>query len=58
MDGMGEVGLQVLSVVPHQRGDALVIVDAQAAQRARELGGAGADLAVGAAPPRRRPWPR
>jgi hypothetical protein len=43
-----EVGLQVLGVVPHQRGDALVAVHAERAQRVRELGDPNAGLGVGA----------
>ena len=48
-----QVGLEVLGVVPHQRGYPLVAVDAQAAQRVGQLGGPGAGHAV-ALPPRAR----
>ena len=40
----GEVGGQVLGVVPHERGDALVTGDAEAAEGVRQLGGLGAEI--------------
>ena len=60
MEGIGEVRLDVLGVVPHQGRDPVVAVDAQlVAQRVRQLGRAGADLGEGcgaAARPRRSRW--
>ena len=47
----GQVGLEMLGVVPHQRGHALVAVHAEAAQRVRQLRRPGAGRAV-ALPPR------
>ncbi|GAA3227457.1 hypothetical protein GCM10020256_38840 [Streptomyces thermocoprophilus] len=48
--GDGEVRLDVLGVVPHEGGDAVVVADAQVvAEGVGQLGGAGADLGVGAA---------
>ena len=42
----GEVGLEVLLVVPHERADPLVAGHAEAAQGVRELGSAPADVCV------------
>ena len=47
--GDGQVGLQVLGVVPEQGGDPLVTVHAEFAQRVGQPGGAGPGLRVGLA---------
>ena len=48
--GDGEVGLQVLGVVPHQGGDPLIAGHAEAAQRTGELGRARRGLPVALTP--------
>ena len=44
--GHGEIGLQVLRAVEHERRDPLVAGDAEIAEGVRQLGGSSADLGV------------
>jgi hypothetical protein len=48
----GEVGLEVLLVVPHERADAVALLDTERRQRTGEPGGAGSHLGVRRAPRR------